>query len=334
MVNRTKLRKYYNILLRGAIIIITYYYIYRHVLYKESAGNILSVLYEEFSAFRCTVLIILMFMNWGVEAIKWKFLIKKIEKLSFIKAYSGVLSGVTVSTFLPNRTGEYLGRVFIFDRANRIEGILITIIGSISQLLITIVFGLISITFILKKHFGFAFTDARFTGILVFNAAVIFLCLFLYFNISSLMGFVNRFKFLRKYKLSRYLKVFSYYSYRELMKVVLLSLLRYLIFGFQFYLILHYLGVEFSIFKAAIFVSTVFFITTIVPTITIIDPGVRGTVALSVYSIYFMNMDLISGQVKLALVTSSSLIWFLNIIIPAFIGSFFVFRLKFFRKNN
>ena len=79
-------------------------------------------------------------MNWGIEAVKWRYLIRKLKKLSFIKSFTAILSRVTISTFLPNRTGEYLGRVYILDKANRIHGILITIVGSISQLLVTVNF--------------------------------------------------------------------------------------------------------------------------------------------------------------------------------------------------
>ncbi|MBE9468956.1 MAG: hypothetical protein IMY72_11655, partial [Bacteroidetes bacterium] len=55
------------------------------------------------------------------------------------------MSGVTVSIFTPNRVGEFGGRIFVLKRKNRVSAIFATIVGSFSQLIITIVVGLISL---------------------------------------------------------------------------------------------------------------------------------------------------------------------------------------------
>ena len=55
----------------------------------------------------------MMFLNWLVEALKWRYMISKIENISIMTAYRAVLTGITVSTFTPNRIGEYGGRVFV-----------------------------------------------------------------------------------------------------------------------------------------------------------------------------------------------------------------------------
>ena len=338
----TKLNKLYNTLLRLIILIISYVYIYSQIFYRESFNDIykaLSSINFHLLSINFSILIALMFINWGIETVKWRFLIRRIEVLSFFKAFVAVLSGVTVSTFLPNRTGEYLGRVFIFNKANRIQGILITIIGSISQLLITVILGLISLIFILKYYFfsvvKSAFLPAPYllTGIVILNVSVIILCLFFYFNISSLAVFINRFGYLRKLNINKYIRVFSFYTNKELLKVIFLSLFRYLVFTFQFYLILRFLGLNIPVFKAFIFISIIFFITTIIPTIIFTEPTVKGTVALSFFSFYFADIFPMSESIKIALLTSTSALWIINIIIPAIIGSLFVFRLKFFRKN-
>ena len=54
--------------------------------------------------------ILLMFINWAIEAFKWKLAIRAIQQVSFTKAFRAVLSGVSFSVSTPNRMGEYLDR--------------------------------------------------------------------------------------------------------------------------------------------------------------------------------------------------------------------------------
>ena len=51
------------------------------------------------------------------------------------------MSGVTVSIFTPNRTGEFAGRVLHLDAGIRIKAAIASVIGSMNQLLITIIAG-------------------------------------------------------------------------------------------------------------------------------------------------------------------------------------------------
>ena len=67
--------------------------------------------------------ILLMLVNWSVEAVKWKISIREIQRVSFIKAFKAVLSGVSFSVSMPNRVGEYLGRVMYMDEGNKLKTI-------------------------------------------------------------------------------------------------------------------------------------------------------------------------------------------------------------------
>ena len=61
------------------------------------------------------IALILVPVNWGIETFKWKYLIKKIEYISFSKAFKSILSGVTIGIFTPNRMGEFAGRIFYLE---------------------------------------------------------------------------------------------------------------------------------------------------------------------------------------------------------------------------
>ena len=96
-------------------------------------------------AWNLVAVILLMIVNWSFEAIKWKISVKDIQQVSFFKALKAVLSGVSFSVSTPNRVGEYLGRVLYMDDGNRLKTISITIVGSISQLIITLLMGAIGL---------------------------------------------------------------------------------------------------------------------------------------------------------------------------------------------
>ena len=87
-----------------------------------------------------------MFLNWLLDAVKWKFLIKKEEEVSLWLSIKAVFLGITVSIFTPNRVGEFGGRVFCLEKANRIKAVLITILGNMGQLLATTIFGTLALS--------------------------------------------------------------------------------------------------------------------------------------------------------------------------------------------
>src|SRR5690242_551562 len=94
--------------------------------------------------------ILLMIVNWGIEALKWKISVRSIQKVSWLKSLQAVFSGVSFSVSTPNRIGEYLGRVLYMDEGNRLRTISATIVGSLSQLIITLIAGCIGL-FVLKN---------------------------------------------------------------------------------------------------------------------------------------------------------------------------------------
>ena len=141
----TKLYKRYNLLIQLIILIVSYFFIINQVFWKQDLPALVKALETDLSSpdfLRTLVFVVLlMAVNWMLEAMKWQKLISKIEKVSLLQSVVAVLTGVTISSFTPNRVGEYFGRAFILKKASHIEGILITILGSMSQLLITFLTG-------------------------------------------------------------------------------------------------------------------------------------------------------------------------------------------------
>jgi hypothetical protein len=245
-----------------------------------------------------------------------------------------VLTGISISIFTPNRTGDYLGRVFILEKGNHIEGVLLTIVGSFAQFIVTLCVGL---------FFGLAFIDVYlkdsfhiheyfYSGMILLVPALVFIILLIYFNIGVFSDIISRYVPARWNKINDYARIFKSMNSIELRHVLLLSFFRYLVFSAQFYLLLRFFGAELPIGQALILIPIIYLIMLVIPSVALTELGIRGSVSIFVIMMYFKAAGNTGKDPELAILAASSVLWLINLIIPALMGTFFVFRLKFFRK--
>jgi hypothetical protein len=267
----------------------------------------------------------MMMLNWTLEAFKWRALVQHMEKISLWKSLKAIFSGITIAIFTPNRVGEYGGRIFHLKKADRIDATLFTIVGSYAQLVVTLVTGVVATVFFLPQYVGLGpVTPMQYNliGLLIFGLAIALVVLFL--NTRLLTTIINWLPIPDKYR--HYANVFEYHSSATLWKVFLASLGRYLIFTFQFFILLHLFEVDINYANAMMMISMTYFVMTAVPTIAITELGVRGSI-----SVYFIG--LLSSNAK-SIFLASSMLWLINLAIPALIGVLFIFQLRFFRKPD
>jgi hypothetical protein len=336
--NQAKIRKTSNYLIRALIIVATYGFIYRQIFHHRRLDDLIRAFQEMVSlknaGWVLSLAVLLMILNWGLESAKWRVLIEKFEKISLLKAYKAVLTGVSVSLFTPNRTGDYLGRVFILDKANHIEGILATIIGSFAQIVVTLSLGLFAFLGFADRYIRIApQLQGYFISTLVFLIPIaVFLLLLLYFRIGLLTGLIRRILPGKWQKFSVYVEVFSRYNNNELILVLMLGFFRYLIYSLQFMLLLHVFGVQLPFLESLLLIPVIYLVMTLVPSVALVDLGIRGSVSVYLIGLYFNTFQSGVAHPELAILTASAALWFINLIFPAILGTFFVFQLKFFRK--
>ena len=272
------------------------------------------------------IIVLMMFLNWFLEALKWRFLIRKIEYVSVVRSVRAIFSGITVSAFTPNRVGEYGGRVFCLQKADRIQAVLITVIGSMAQLLTTIMFGSIGLLFLpsYKSEFSLFFDNVSFAfPVFAFILIVLnTLLILLFLNASVLSSVLSTIPFLKKFK--KYNSVFSFYSFEELLKVLGYSIARYFVFTTQFFILLQLFDVSIAYTDAFILIATMLFVISVIPTIAITEIGVRSSVALFLFGLVSSN--------TIGILSATFLLWVINLLLPSLIGVIFIFSLKFFRK--
>jgi hypothetical protein len=81
-------------------------------------------------------------------------------------------------------------------------------------------------------------------------------------------------------------------------------------------------------------ISVIYFVMTAIPTVTLAELGVRGSVSLYFIGEYFRKLGEISDSINLGIVSSTSALWLINLAVPALLGTLFVYRLTFFRKRK
>ena len=201
---------------------------------------------------------------------------------------------------------------------------MVTIFGNITQLVTTIIFGVLAFLFFssLYTHLLFTKSDYGIYILLVLSVVVFTVLIYLLYNVSQLSSLFSRWKFLDKYK--SYAPVFSLFSSKDISKVLFLSILRYSVYSFQFYLLIKFANIEINLLQSMTMSALTFISMSIIPTIALTELGVRGSVA-----IYFFGF--ISSN-SIGIMTASFALWIINLVVPAIIGVFFVYQLKFFRK--
>lgn len=306
--------------LKTGIAVISLFYIW----YKLKQFNYLEFNFPEFDTFHIAILVFVIFLmplNWFIESYKWKYLVRKLEHISFGKSVKAVFTGITFAIFTPNRIGELAGRIFVLKKEHRAKAVFATATGSLSQMMITVILGIISgIVFLF--FYGFKSEGIDLNILLFLKIISVFFLLFglyLFFNLRIVADFLNKFNLSEKLKSAVY--ILASYKKAELMKVLLFSFLRYLVFLLQFYLLLKLFAVEISFSIAVMTITLTYLISSVIPSFTLTEIGIRGSAA-----IFFMGM--FSSNIS-GIVAATALLWIINLAVPAIIGAglFYLTRL-------
>ncbi len=250
------------------------------------------------------LLMVLMIFNWTIESLKWKILIEEVEKITLLKSLRAVLTGITLSLYSPNRSGEFLGRVMHLHPKQRVQGSLLTFIGSICQFTITIQVGLTALVFYsLPESLNFI------NKTLIFF--ILILSYFILFNVTAWMQKLKHFKFLARYE-DRF-RVLEKFSKQKLALVYVLSAMRYLVFAFQFYMLLKICGIDMPFNNMVTNIAVSFLLTSIIPSVALGELGIRGSVNLNLFSANHAH--------DTSILVASFLLWLINLAIPAVIGA-------------
>jgi len=270
-------------------------------------------------AWNLAAVMFLMFVNWGIEAAKWRIAVKPVQQVSYFKALQAVLSGVSFSVTTPNRMGEYLGRVLYMNEGNRLKTISITIVGSISQLIVTLLAGGIGL-FVLKNEVeAKQLISPLWMSVILYGVlGVLAVVTLFYFRLSWIIRWVDRLPGSKR--VAYLIEALEEFHPSLLFRLLALSLLRFVVFIIQYWLLFLLFDVNLSGWQVFLTISISFLVMAIIPTIAIAELAQRGKVVTAIVGLYSAN--------ELGMTFATAGIWFINLILPAMIGSLLILRMR------
>lgn len=247
------------------------------------------------------VMILLLPVNYFFEWLKWKAILKTFDTdFGNTTNFQSFMAGIITAMLTPNMQGNFLGRVYYFPRRFRSNLILLTLWSNLGQFIVALLFGLFSLIIIGSS--GYMELNNTIVLILVL---IIVLFLLIYFTVSKWSFRFKKWKFFQRFK-----DAFINYP-RIKLEILLWGILRYLVFSFQFLLIIHAFGGDFSI-ELFLLVWQIYLWSTIAPSIILGKLFVRESIAIWVLS----GMEIGEWNIIFASLT----IWIVNLLIPTLIG--------------
>ncbi|MEZ5056622.1 MAG: lysylphosphatidylglycerol synthase domain-containing protein [Saprospiraceae bacterium] len=320
--NPPPIQTFSNTIIKLIVLCLLAWAIWAQLLGKEDLEEIWATFLNKVEEGNLTFLfaaVLLMPVNWGLEALKWKKLMQHVLPVSFWKALKAILSGVTISFFTPNRVGDFGGRLLQVESKYNWDAVIATLVSSFSQLVALLTCGWIGL-----MYFAWMFLNLEtylLLGILILGLSLLVLMIFGFFNIDLIIPIAKRIKIIQRFKKPlRHLAVLKTFTSRELLRVLLLSFLRYLTFSIQFYLLLWFLGIEAPFLAALAGISTVFLVQTSIPLPPVLGLLTRGQVALFVWQFF--------GGNELSVLAATYSIFVINLLIPSLLGAVFIVQIN------
>lgn len=257
--------------------------------------------------------LLLMPINWGIESYKWNIITKQIESVSYTTSLKSVFSGICVGNIAPGRAMEFLAKIMFFKPDNRPSITVLHFINGMFQMLITVTSGLIAITYKLNQNNQ---SSAFIYGVLGFGVCMILFFCWAILNVSFIQQKLKFIKWFKKMDDAKHI----HFSKPLILKLIIFSIVRYLVFTTQFYLIYNALSPQNNLIDVFMSIVAYFMLTSLIPMISVIEPAIRAAIALFVFN----N----SGDNTVIVVLASTFVWIINVIVPSVIGYVIILREK------
>lgn len=306
-------KKSIEVALKISVLLFFFYSIYWILQQKSFEPNSWLLIQQHIFTPKSVVLLIFSLLlvpfNWALEALKWQKLVSKIEKLTFFEAFQGVLLGLSLSTVSPLMIGEYAGKILLLKSSERYRSFIGIFLGNFVQTLVSIFVGIIAyIFFIYNLH---PTPLNLHLGIILLLVLGFLISTFLLFRLDIFSRIIQKI----------FKKKIEPISAEYLLPIIYLSFVRFIVFSIQFILILKIFAPNISFGVLMVGVGLIFLVKTIFGNLhTLGDLGSRTLISLYYFSFYGINSQLI--------LAATLLIWCINVLLPALLGSLFVWQLK------
>jgi len=294
--------KYFLFIIKLAVVLLSFYFIYGELKNNDKLdwAKFFVLLKEKQSVLGILFLLSFSVVNRYLEILKWQNLVSFLKPISVGESTKQVLGALTAGIFTPNGLGEYAGKALYFDKKKTKKIIFLNLICNGIQMILTIIFGTIGLFII---------------GYWKWALAIIGLACFL-----LLASFLSKNIKVKGYSIEKLLTKINEIPKTIHRKNILLAIGRYLVFSHQYYFLFLAFGVDLPYLIMMASIAAVYFLASSLPSFQFLDFAVKGSVAI----FFFEKL----GVNEWIVVFISTLMWFLNVVLPVVIGSYFVLKFK------
>lgn len=306
-----KAKQFLLVIIKLLIVCGALYYIYNEL--QNGKKIDWSVISTYLSIKSVSLLLLFSAVNWILEIYKWQNLVSCFKEITFFEATKQSLSSLTASIFTPNRIGEYGAKTLYFSKENRKQVVFLNFIGNSSQMAITCLFGVIGfIIFNLKitETMFWIHFKIKITHLIIFIIFIVFGFLIIKYKNIEFYGF----------SIQKLISKIKQFPRNILLSNFQLSIMRYLVFSHQFYYLSVIFNFEIAYSTALSTIFIMYFLASIIPSIHLMDVAIKGSVAVYLFG----NLGIESWKI----ISTTSLMWLFNLVLPVLIGSYFVLRFK------
>ena len=284
---------------------------YAYLLYRLIVFDGYAALWTQFAEARtgrylCLVLCAaLMPLNMWLEARKWQYLMRSVEPMTMRRAQAQVYYGMVGAFVTPYRTGDYPARVLLLrDKSRWVSAIGMALVGSVALSIVIVLLGMPAV-------FPFFAGDTPQSLWIILLYAVV--CILLLFLTPCLLRLLARIPW-RNEHIAQTADLLARLRYSEFIRLLWLSLLRYLCFSLQMWLALLFCGVTLSASQWFIALPIYYLLVTVSPNIPAADFGIRGSWAIYVFGHF-------APASAPACAMAVLLIWVINTALPVMVGT-------------
>ena len=265
---------------------------------------------DVFSSKNIIFLLFLTIFNWFFEILKWQNLVGFFKKISLGDAAKQSLASLTASIFTPNRIGEYAAKIAYYPKGDRKRIMMLNLLSNMSQMAITLLVGIVGLYFFTTTY------DVELPWLRIARLSA-FALMILFFFVFSVRQ--NRYS-IKGLPLERVRNFINRLRKKLIWTTLLYAFIRYTIFSYQFYFFLLIFGIEVNYLNAMMLITSMYLLSSIIPTIFLLDVVVKGSIALYLFDIVGVN--------NLTVLTIITAMWLLNFVFPSILGGFFVLSFK------
>jgi len=297
-----KAKQFLVLLIKLLIVGGAFYFIYSQLANNDKLDwdKFIILFQKNQSVVGISFILLLSVLNRFFEILKWQNLVSYLHKISLPEATKQVLGALTAGLFTPNGLGEYAGKALFFEKSKAKKIVFLNLICNGIQMILSIVFGTIGLWVLGFSYFTFSF------WLLAFG--------------FWLLAFGLKKVAIKGYSIEKLIRKINEIPKSIHQKNIFLAVCRYLVFSHQYYFLFLAFDVDLPYFTLMATIASVYFLASSLPTFQFLDFAVKGSVA-----VYFFG---ILGVNEWIVIFISTLMWFLNVVLPVIIGSYYVMNFK------